>query len=135
VRLARLYPEYAYRTCSDCVTYLYEDNGEIQRTPRMIGLPVLRPAGATLECENCPKIPPGRPKTRFQAVEMGPREWAAYRFYLRCKAVGRFPEDEAVEVAAGAALEAEESARQTVEARRAGRLTRTLMLAITKGAK
>jgi len=35
------------------------------------------------------------------ALEWTDRDWKAYLFYTRCKAVGRFPEDEAVEIDAG----------------------------------
>lgn len=46
-------------------------------------------------------------------MEIEPRYLSAYRFYQRCKAVRRFPEDDLVEWAAGLFLQAEESAERT----------------------
>lgn len=78
--------------------YLHDDKGRVER----FGLPVLRPRQGRPACEKCPKVPGDAPvKSRFAAVSLDDRTRAALDFYRRCRAVNRFPDDEAVEAVAG----------------------------------
>lgn len=71
-----------------------------------------------MECEGCPKIPPGSPKTRFAAVELDYRGWMAYEHWKECEAVRDFPEyDEAVRKVASICKEAEKECNMVVEGR------------------
>ena len=93
-----MHPEFAGRTCESCVTWSYDEDGQITRKPSRVGLPVRRPKGTPTPCHKCPKIPPNAPeKTREHAIEMSERTMATYRHYLECRAVGRFPRDRIVE--------------------------------------
>lgn len=91
-----LHPEVAGRDCLDCMKYFY---GKTGKPKEVHGYKPVRSKDARvpLECHNCPKIPIGKPKTRFQAVDFDEQTFAAYMFYQRCKTVGKFPDDEMVE--------------------------------------
>lgn len=86
------------RPCADCQKYLYDDDGNVQRRPAKVGLPVINVTGDT-PCHVCPKIPAGvstdapSAELRRHAVEMSERNRKAFRHYLECKAVGQFPDD------------------------------------------
>lgn len=75
-------------------------------------LPVLRPTtghGSQPPCATCPKVPEGHPNPSPEAaIDLDERGKKAWAFYKRCKAVNRFPEDEAVEVVAAEIREVEE---------------------------
>jgi hypothetical protein len=76
------------------------DKAEPITVPQVGGVPQRRPLMVDPPCGTCPKIPDDGPKTRFRAIEFTDNQWLAWRHYRRCKAVGRFEEDEAVEVVA-----------------------------------
>lgn len=107
MKLLLLHPEWAHRPCGECIRYVYDADGRQCVNP-ITGVPIPRDADTPLECESCPKIPAGAPKNRFQAVELDERGWKAYLHYRRCKAVGRFEDDEAVEAVAGLIGQVEE---------------------------
>lgn len=60
-----------------------------------------RVPGQPTPCYRCPKIPAGVKPVPWQAVEWSEKNWHAYRFHQRCKAVGRFPADAIVVKNAG----------------------------------
>lgn len=70
-------------------------------------------------CHICPKVPDrldGKVKVRADACDLLPRHRTAFAHYRRCKAVGRFPEDEIVERNAALFAEAERWAERTFRA-------------------
>lgn len=82
------YPRIASRSCQDCATYVYNEDG----TPTMrAGIHQKRPQGMPTPCHTCPKIPTGVMPVPENALELTPRLARAYRHYRGCKAVGRFP--------------------------------------------
>lgn len=95
-----LHPEVAFRECSDCQKWLYEDgpqgmarkpNEHPPRSgkplPRLIGLPQFAP-----RCDICPKIPTGEEPKPGNAVKLSGKNQRAYRHYLECKEIGTFGE-------------------------------------------
>jgi hypothetical protein len=104
------------------VKYLYDDGehgtGDLkfERRGARKGLPVLRPPGTRTPCHVCAKVPDrldGKVKRREDAADLNERHRVAFRHYLRCKAVGRFPEDEIVERNAALFAEAESLSETT----------------------
>lgn len=95
-----LHPARAARSCRDCRRYVYndgpgEDGSQVLR-PGPGGLrtlPMVRPPGQPTPCWQCPKIPTGRPPVPESASEFTPKLWKVWTHYVRCKAVGRFPDD------------------------------------------
>jgi hypothetical protein len=87
VRLILFHPEWL-RSCKDCETYLYDDDGSITRRPARIGLPQVRPRGTITPCWKCPKVPSDAPeRTRRHAIEMTPENMRAFAHYRECRAV------------------------------------------------
>lgn len=110
MRLIRLHPEVAYRECSDCKKYLYEEDGTMTRR---VGLPVRRPPSAPMPCGGCPKQPRDVPpalRTPETASEMSDKNREAYAHYLECRAVGSFPDDPIVRANAAAIRAVEDMA-------------------------
>ncbi len=90
MRVLLFHPEWS-RSCNDCVTWLYDDDGNVSKR---CGVPNRRPKGVPTPCFKCPKIPSGAaPPDRSNAVELTERNFAAYVHYLECRAVGQFPAD------------------------------------------
>lgn len=85
------------RTCQECMTYLYDDDGNI----RMRGtMKCRRPQGAAFmtPCQSCPKIPKSEQVKHWSnAVELSRKNFEAFLHWKGCKAVGRFPDDPIVE--------------------------------------
>ena len=110
MRLIRLHPEVAYRSCNDCKKYLYSEDGTVTRR---VGIPVLRPANATMPCAACPKQPydvaPAL-RTPETAVEMTDANREAYAHYRECRAVGVFPDDPIVRMNAASIRAVEDAA-------------------------
>lgn len=87
-------------SCDDCCAWQYDPKtwkrlGDTDRDRRDPGDPT--------PCWCCPKIPPGEepcPATG-RANELTDANWMAWLHYQRCRAVGKFPEDELVERNAG----------------------------------
>lgn len=96
MRVALLHPEWS-QPCSYCETYRLRED----RTPSLrAGLPVLRQPGEQTPCHKCPKVPRSVRESgadwrecRRQAQDMTDQSRAAWAFYQRCKATGRFPDD------------------------------------------
>lgn len=85
------HPLVAGRSCVDCATYLYNEDG----TPTTrAGAHLRRPPGMPTPCQTCPKIPVGEPPVRENARELTPRLLRAFRHFQGCQAVGRFPVQE-----------------------------------------
>ena len=85
-------PQVAYRSCEDCLVYVYdEQTGLRAEHPRGSGQPVRRPQATFPPCgyggDKCPK---GSPTAGRELTE---RNAQAYRHDQECRAVGRFPED------------------------------------------
>jgi len=87
-------PQLSALPCAKCKAWvvnedwtLYERGGKNQR----------RPLGTVPPCHICPKIPQGDEPVPESAVELTPQLYRAYVHYRRCRAVGRFPDDDLVE--------------------------------------
>jgi hypothetical protein len=100
LRVLLLYPKLAERACSDCRRFLYRDGGRGEwgdvYTLRT-GQPAPRPAKHPPPCSDCPKIAPGDAPHPDNGQELSDKNLRAYLYHLRCRAVGRFPEDPIVE--------------------------------------
>jgi hypothetical protein len=75
-------------------------------------LPVLRLPNQRPPCHWCPKIPKGTPPRPENAVELSPKNMAAYLHYLECRAVGQFPADPIVRRNAAAIRHVEDVAKE-----------------------
>jgi len=81
-------------SCSDCQRFLFDEKWKpVTRG----GEHCERPKGSVTPCWKCPKIPKGEKPEPANAVEMTEKSRQAFRHYLRCRAVNRFPVDELVE--------------------------------------
>lgn len=89
MRVLLFHPEWS-RSCADCLSWLYADDGHVVKR---CGEPVSRPKGAPTPCHKCPKIPFGAVPVRANAVELTEQNYRAYLHYLECRAVGKFPDD------------------------------------------
>lgn len=88
-----LHPEVAQRSCQDCARWEYRSDGTLL-TRGLNREPVARLPGSPTPCGRCPKIPPDAPaRTPAYAQELSERNLWAWQHYLRCKAVGQFPDD------------------------------------------
>jgi hypothetical protein len=85
VRLLLFHPQWAARSCKDCQTYVYNQDGT--QTMRA-NLPVLRGPNEPTPCYKCPKIPDGKPLEAASAVELSPANRQAYNHWQECRAVG-----------------------------------------------
>lgn len=90
--------EFLGRTCADCASFMYEDNGK-KKLMRGTDKPWPRPLGVVTPCHKCPKVPDDAPKDRHghkhrrYAVEITDKTWATIQHYDECEAVGQFPDD------------------------------------------
>jgi hypothetical protein len=100
VRLVRLHPEVAFRSCEDCLKHVYdEQTGRRAEYPPQSGRPIPRAAGNEPPCRRGPdKCPKGHPAAGRELTEVN---WQAYMHYLECKATGNFPADPIVSRNAG----------------------------------
>jgi hypothetical protein len=89
--LLLLHPEVAGRECRDCQKHVYDEKTGQRGSHN--GQPIKRPPRAPPPCARglCPK---GKPEDHS---DLTLRNWQAYRHYLRCRAVSRFPDDPLVE--------------------------------------
>ena len=92
VRLVLTAPQVAFRDCTQCQTYVYDEaSGRPFQHPPHSGRLVPRPPGALPPCRiaglGCPK---GTPENPTSLSEIN-RE--AYRHYRECRATGHFPDD------------------------------------------
>lgn len=86
-------------TCEECEQVFYDP-----RTWKVVARSGRREkSDPPPPCGQCPKIFPGEPATPEQgkASQLSEKNWECYLHYLKCKAIGRFPEDEIVENHAG----------------------------------
>lgn len=129
-----MFPLIAERTCAECVAWWYDEKTG-QRMPRF-GVEQRRPPTVPTPCRECPKIPADAPvKSRFQAVELNERERMAVEFWQRCRAVNRWPDDEAVEAVAAVLDETERACDRAVEERRQADFVRAVLTAVTAQGK
>lgn len=96
--ILRIYhPKVAAIDCETCKKFHYDEKWD----PVMIPAD---PSGRTkkhmprgprdpLACSICPKIPLGAVPVPKNAVELSPKNYRAWRHYLECRAVGKFPDD------------------------------------------
>lgn len=116
MRLVILHPEVAYRDCTDCEAFVYDEKTgkKLERQ----GKPVPRPRGTKAPCrlrENgCAKGTPENSRTLTEA------NWQAYQHYSECRAVGQFPDDPIVRRNAAIIREAADSAERELALRIAG---------------
>lgn len=98
MRLQLSHPEVAYRSCEDCLKYMYDHKtGRLFRNAD--GTPQPRPPGSKAPCQATVKAP-FDVRARICAkvspdagIELSDRNQAALEHYLRCRATGRFPDD------------------------------------------
>ena len=83
-----------------CEKWLYESDGAVTKRRDGKGgwVPIPRPKRAgglpgKTPCETCPKIPRDSIKDRHHAIEMTAESRQVLEHYLRCRAVGKFPDD------------------------------------------
>lgn len=98
------FPQLITRTCTRCALYMYDDTPGEMGPPTMLesGEQMKRPEGCDPPCHQCPKVPADAPaRTREHAIDPTDKSYEAVRFYQRCRAINRFPEDEIVERCAG----------------------------------
>lgn len=93
-------------SCADCQQWIY--NPATWERERRGGIDQPRMPGTPLPCWKCPKIPKGVEPKPENAIELSAKNWECYDHYLRCKAVGRFPDDQLVERNAGLIRAAED---------------------------
>lgn len=97
-----LHPEVAWRDCGHCQKYTYDEDTGLPDIHR--GQPLLRDRAERAPCRTkrgCPKGTPELPRS------LSERNLLCYRHYLRCKAVGRFPDDPLVAYHARLIMEVE----------------------------
>jgi hypothetical protein len=92
VRLILAAPHVAFRSCTDCQTYVYDETtGQPCDYPPHSGHPVPRPPGSLPACRldgvGCPKGTPEAPRG------LTPANQAAWLFDAECRAIGQFPDD------------------------------------------
>lgn len=104
MQLEILHPEVARRDCEHCHKYLYDEESGQPVRQETTGNLVLRIKQQPPPC----RVPPGRkqapgcPKgTPEQSNALSSKNRAAYRYHLKCEALGRFPADGIVEQNAG----------------------------------
>lgn len=88
VRLLRDFPGVAKRSCEDCKTWWYREDGSVVRFAN--NQPLRRPANTVLPCQTpsgCPKGTPESPRT------LSPANTMALRHFRLCDATKRFPDD------------------------------------------
>lgn len=88
------------RSCDDCRKWIYTDEGEVSTDNH--GKPHVRHPRMPLPCALCAKIPDDVKKERGRAVswrdaiDLSEKNLRAYHHYQKCRAIGRFPDDELV---------------------------------------
>jgi len=121
--LILLHPEVAYRDCTHCQEWLYEDSGSAAQHPRT-GEPLRRPPGNRPLCripgKSCPKGTPEAQKS------FTPQNEQCYRHYLECKATNQWPDDPLVRRHAGLIRRLEEQVDRVRHERLAALLGATL---------
>lgn len=89
VILEQNHPQFAARSCEDCLKYWFDDDtGKILSKPD--GTKRLRPEGAVALCQTpsgCPKGTPDNQSVLSQKNRM------AWKHFQECEAVGQFPDD------------------------------------------
>lgn len=98
VRVALSHPGWD-RSCSTCAAYRMREDGSFVLDKRT-ALPLARGPAEPTPCHKCPKVPAAARKLgmdpadlRKLAADLTPADRAAWAFYRRCRAVGRFPDD------------------------------------------
>ena len=88
------HPHLTHLACETCQLYQIDDmqTGLVRRN--QAGDPMKRPDPELTPCRTPKGCPKGTPET---SKALTPRNYQAYQHYLRCRAVGRFPEDSLVE--------------------------------------
>ena len=114
-----LHPEVAFRDCSDCLMYVYDEKtGKRSGKPDQ---PVARPRGTVAPCRfrdnGCAK---GTPEA---SRALSDRNWRAWQHYQECRAVGQFPDDPIVRRNASIILSVTESAEWELRSRQLGPLS------------
>lgn len=123
-----LHPEVALRSCDDCCKFMYEDDGQPMRRPKIGGPRVPRHPKIPPPCRTCPKIPAGVQATPGAATVIDDRTLDAWEFYRRCVALGnRFPDDETVELLAMQLADVERDVAAIREERRMARVVAAMV--------
>jgi hypothetical protein len=98
--------EVAYRDCEMCQQWLYEESGARAVRPGA-NEPIRRPPGVSTACRTPQGCPKGTPQSQ---QSLTPQNHKCYEHYMKCKAIGRFPDDPLVARHAGLIRELEEAA-------------------------
>ncbi len=109
-----LHPEVAYRDCQHCLKYQYDkDTGELvkDRFGRLEERWEACPPPCQTE-DGCPKGTPENSKALLPQME------ECVQFYRECKAVGDFPKDDWVRMAALEISQIEKEAESILESKR-----------------
>ena len=118
MRLAILHPEVAFRECTDCEMFVYDEKTGERATSG--GKPIRRPAGTFPPCRHraggCPK---GTPEESKALTE---KNWKAWEHYRECRAVGQFPADAIVRRNASIIRAATDAAENEQRAKQFGQL-------------
>lgn len=109
-----LHPEVAFRDCQDCMRFVYDERTgkKIERRDK----PVVRHPKCPPPCRLSVGCPKGAPTGEKGCRELSLKNWAAYRHYRECVAVGDFPKDATVRRNAAIIRMAEESVAETKQA-------------------
>lgn len=125
-----LHPQWS-RSCEDCRRFMYDTNG---KQHEKFGKPVRRPPGMPLPCGECPKTEGAEVRDWLHAEDgLSDRSAAAVAHYQRCRAVGRFPEDDLVEEHAAVIRAVEDAAETRAVTDRLDSLAQVLTLAVLGG--
>ncbi len=93
-----LHPNVAYRDCSHCLLYLYdEESGQVELKRDRSG-PRERDKSCQPPCQTSLGCKKGTPE---QSKSLSEKNWLAYQHYQECRAVGQFPDDATVRRNAG----------------------------------
>lgn len=107
-----LYPALALRDCGHCLEHLYDLETGYATTQTRTGQFVKRAKNDPAAC----RTPRGCPKgTAENQVSLSRKNERAYRFHLKCEALGSFPDDGIVRRNAGFIAMAREQAGMQLE--------------------
>lgn len=87
------------------------------------------------KCEWCPKIPTDVNPEPANAVELSPKNWAAFQFHLECRATNSWPDDPIVKRNAMLIRQVEDIAARSETDAREARSMSAVISAINAGGK
>ena len=88
LKLLKDHPGYASRSCEDCQTWWYRDDGS--RVTTASGDPVPRPKGELLLCQTRSGCPKGTPERQNGLL---PHNKSCFSHFRLCESINQFPSD------------------------------------------